>query len=217
MDLAWLDGFIRRGVKASAFLLLRSLEPMDHDATAKDGLAVPAPTAPPKFVPRFVGQAVSGVTPPQLGEAMIREVRPTVIDTSPTIAVLGEKMIRLIVLAPVAWLMLAPLFFRKIMPFFCKRYTLTNQRLMIQYGLKPRPRQSIPLAEIDEVRFDHKSYNTFYLSGTLEIVSHGEVKMRLTGVREPEGFRHAIINACCAWVPGKAKTFSHFISAGAKA
>ena len=98
-------------------------------------------------------------------------------------------------------------FLRKLTPFLCKRYTLTNQNLKIQRGLKPRPVQSIALADIDEVRFDHKSYNAFYLSGTLEIVSRGEVKMRLTGVPEPESFRHAIINACAAWVPGKAKLF----------
>jgi hypothetical protein len=79
---------------------------------------------------------------------------------------------------------------------------------MIQRGLKPRPRQSITLAEIDEVRFDHHSYNDFYKSGTLEIISQGQVRLLLTGVPEPESFRHAIVNACSAWVPGKAKAFA---------
>jgi Bacterial PH domain len=181
---------------------------MDHDFPANPAPVVPVPAvAPARPVTRFVAQAVSGVTPPQLGEAMIREVRPTVVDSSPTIAALGEKLLRGIITAPIAFLLLAPLFFRKIMPFLCKRYTLTNQSLKVQYGLKPRPTQSIPLAEIDEVRFDHQSYNPFYLSGTLEIVSRGEVRLRLTGVPEPESFRHAIINACAAWVPGRAKTF----------
>jgi hypothetical protein len=187
------------------------------DVTANNGPAVPpASTTPVPAVPRFVGQAVSGVTPPQLGEAMIREVRPGVVDTSPGLAVLGEKLIHSFILAPVGWFLLAPLYFRRIMPFLCKRYTLTNQRLMIQRGLKPRPIQSIPLAEIDEVRFDHHSYNAFFLTGTLEIVSKGEVKLRLTGVPEPESFRHAIVNSCSAWVPGKAKTFAAWLPANTK-
>jgi hypothetical protein len=163
-----------------------------------------------------VPQAVSGVTPPQLGEAMIREVRPGVVDTWAAAAVLGEKLIRSIILAPAGWAVLAPLYFRRIMPFLCKRYTLTNQRLMIQRGLKPRPVQSIPLAEIDEVRFDHHSYNSFFLTGTLEIISKGEVKLRLTGVPEPESFRHALVNAISAWVPGKAKTFAAWLPATTK-
>jgi len=154
--------------------------------------------------------------PPLLGEALIREVRPSVTDGSAGIASLAAKLMRTLVLAPVGWMLLAPLFARKFLPFLPKRYTLTNRRLMIQRGLRPRPVQSIPLAEIDEVRFDPSSYNRFYMSGTLEIVSKGEVRLRLTGVPAPEGFRVAIINAIGAWVPGKSKTFQPFIAANTK-
>lgn len=158
---------------------------------------------------------VTGVVAPQTGEAMIREVRPTVVEGSAALATLAEGMMRTLVLAPLAWLLLAPLWARKLMPFLPKCYTLTNQRLMIRRGLKPRPVQSIPLAEIDEVRFDPGSYNRFYASGTLEIVSRGQVQMRLTGVPAPEAFRQTIISAVGAWVPGKSKTFQPFIAASA--
>jgi hypothetical protein len=30
------------------------------------------------------------------------------------------------------------------------------------------------------------------------------VALKLAGVPEPEGFRHAVVNAVKAWVPGKA-------------
>ncbi len=159
---------------------------------------------------------VTGVMPPQLGEAIIREVRPSLVEGSAGIATLAEKLIRSIVLAPLGFLLLAPLFARKLLPFFPKRYTLTNQRITIKRGLKPREVQSVSLADIDEVRFDHGSYNPFYRAGTLEIISHGEVRLRLPGVPAPEAFRLAIINACGAWVPGKAKTFQPFVPASAK-
>jgi hypothetical protein len=147
---------------------------------------------------------------------MIREVRPSVVAASSGLALLGEKLTRTVILAPLAWLLLAPLFFKKLMPFVCKRYTLTNRRLMIQRGLKPKPTHQVELAEIDEVRFDPATYNTFYRCGTLEIISRGEVKLKLHGVPQPESFRQAIINATSAWVPGKAKVFAGFLPASAK-
>jgi len=191
---------------------------MSQEAIQNDRPASPTSTAPAdKPAVRIMTQPpVTGVTPPHLGEAIIREVRPTVVGASSGLALLGEKLTRTIILAPLAWLLLAPLFFKKIMPFVCKRYTLTNRRLMIQSGLKPTPAQSVDLAEIDGVRLDPASYSPFYRSGTLEVLSKGEVKLKLFGVPEPESFRHAIINACTAWVPGRAKTFATFIPASTK-
>ena len=84
-------------------------------------------------------QAVTGLTPPQLAEAVIREKWPAVVAVQPGLAVLAQALTRTILLAPVAWLLLAPAFALKFFPFLCKRYTLTNRRLMIQRGLKPRP------------------------------------------------------------------------------
>lgn len=190
---------------------------MDHEAIQKEPRAVTSNKITTEKAPvrGIVLPPVTGVMPPLLGEAMIREVRPTVVGASAAGAALGEKLTRTIILAPLAWALMAPLFFKKIMPFICKRYTLTNRRLMIQRGLKPKPVESIDLADIDEVRLDQAGYNAFYLSGTLEIVSKGVVKLKLFGVPEPESFRRAIINACSAWVPGKAKLFASFIPASA--
>jgi hypothetical protein len=147
---------------------------------------------------------VTGVIPPQTGEGMIREVFPTVVGLNPGVALLAKKLIRTFFLAPVGILLVAPLFALKFAPFLCRRYTLTNRRLMIQRGLKPAPVQQVALADIDEVRFDPQQVDPFYVSGTLEIVSKGQVALTLPGVPEPEGFRHAIVNAVKAWVPGKA-------------
>jgi hypothetical protein len=148
-------------------------------------------------------QAVTGVVSPQTSEAMIREVWPSVT-TSSGIATLGEKLIRSIVLAPLGWLLMIPIYFWKLAPFFARRYTLTNRRIMIQRGLKPTPREQVALADIDEVRLDRASANAFFRAATLDIISKGQVALKLPGVPDPESFRAAIRNACMAWVPGKA-------------
>jgi hypothetical protein len=150
-------------------------------------------------------QPVTGLTPPELGEARIRESWPSVLAIAPGVAKLGQKLIRSVALAPLGWLVQAPLFARKLAPFVCKRYTLTNRRLMIQKGWKPTPVQEVKLADIDDVRLDPASHDAYYRSGTLEVLSGGKVVLTLPGVPEPEGFRQAIINAVRAWAPGKLK------------
>jgi hypothetical protein len=129
-------------------------------------------------------------------------VLPSVTD-APGLAALCEKMMRTIVLAPVAWLILAWPYFKKIMPVTAKRYTLTNRRLMVRTGWKEKPAQEIALADIDDVRIEEGSYSHFYRSGTLEIVAKDQVALRLRGVPEPESFRRAILNARIAWAPKK--------------
>jgi hypothetical protein len=142
--------------------------------------------------------AVTGVVPPQRGEAIIRETWPGVDDV-PAIASLAHTLMRTIVLAPVAWLLLAPCYFKKILPVFAKRYTLTNRRLMIRRGWKARPKREVALADIDDVRIEEGSFNSFYRTATLEVVSRGEVAMRLRAVKDPESFRRAILGAKVAW------------------
>jgi hypothetical protein len=158
-------------------------------------------------------QAVTGLVPPQLDETTIRVVWPSVA-TSPAVAGMGRAMMRTIILAPLAWLMLAPFYFKKILPGLARRYTLTNRRLMIQRGWKRKSPQEIALSEIDDVRLNPDSYDGFYRTANLEIISKGQVVLTLLGVPNAESFRHAIVNAYKAWVPGKADT-GHFVPASA--
>jgi hypothetical protein len=182
-------------------LILLPPTDMDFDTRQRDD-AARQPVTPARAAAR---QAVAGLTPPQLGEAVIREKWPAVVAVQPGLAALAQALTRTILLAPVAWLLLAPVFALKFFPFLCKRYTLTNRRLMIQRGLKPRPVQEVSLAAIDDVRFDPASYNAFYRCGTLEAVSQGKVVLTLRGVSGPEAFRHSVLDAVRAWVPEKAK------------
>ena len=148
-------------------------------------------------------QAVTGLVPPQVAEAMIREVFPSVA-ASPAIAGLGRALMKSMILAPLAWPLLALLYFKKILPFLAIRYTLTNRRLMIRRGLQARPSHEVALSEIDDVRVERDANSEFYRAGNLVILADGKPIMTLVGVPEPESFRHAIINGYKAWVPGRA-------------
>jgi hypothetical protein len=175
-------------------------------STPVDPTAAPAtnhvsPSAP-GAVPS-TRQAITGVVPPDVGEALVREVFPTVLAGGAAVPSLARTFMKSIVLAPVGWLLLAPLFAKKLLPFVSTRYALTNRRLMIQKGLKPSPVQEVQLRDIDDVRLVDSTRDDFYLSATLEILSGGKVVLTLPGVPEPEGFRRAILSAVSAWVPGK--------------
>lgn len=140
-------------------------------------------------------QVVTGVIPPQTDEALIRELFPSVA---------ASPVAGLHRLGPFGWPILAIPYFAKVLPFLAKRYTLTNRRLMIRRGLRPKSVKEVLLAEIDDVRLKEGSYDRFYRAGTLEILSGGNVVLTLPAVPGPEAFRHAILSALKAWVPGKA-------------
>jgi hypothetical protein len=148
-------------------------------------------------------QAVTGVVPPQVAEAKIREAWPSVA-RSPAVANLGRALTRTIVLAPVAWLVMSVLYFGKVLPILARRYTLTNRRLMIRKGWSGKVAQEVALGDIDDVRLHADANSTFFRAATLEIVSKDKVVMTLPGTPEADSFRVAILNACNAWVPGRA-------------
>jgi hypothetical protein len=159
-------------------------------------------------------QAIAGLTPPDLGEARVREAWPSVA-RSPAIASLGKLLTRTIILAPLAWLLMSLVYFGKLFPFAATRYTLTNRRIMIRKGLKGKPGKEVPLADIDDVRVVTDGNSTFFRAGTIEIIHNGQVMLSLPGVPEPDSFRLAILNTRNAWVPGKAST-QPFIAASVK-
>jgi uncharacterized membrane protein YdbT with pleckstrin-like domain len=137
-----------------------------------------------------------------VSERTIREVWPSVTNI-PAAAALGKMLIRSIILAPLGWMLLLPIYFMKILPFIAKRYTLTNRRLMIQRGLKPKPSHEVALGEFDDVQIVESTIDTFYRSATLNILSGGKLVLQLPGTPDPESFRHAILDARIAWAPHK--------------
>jgi hypothetical protein len=141
-------------------------------------------------------QVITGVVPPT-EEALIRTAWPSVAG-SPGAGLAG-KLGKTFFLSPLAGLMMAPFYFRKVLPFFARRYALTNQRLMIQRGIRFKPAEQIELSKIDDVRIVPGSQDDFYRSATLEVISNGQVALTLPAVQEAESFRHAVLNAARSW------------------
>lgn len=159
-------------------------------------------------------QAVTGVIPPETAEARIREVWPSVA-RSRGIAALGKALTRTIILAPLGWLIMSAAYFGKLLPLAMTRYTLTNRRIMIRKGWGGIPEKEVALAQIDDVRLVPDSIDDFFRAADLEIISQGRVALTLPGVPDPESFRHVILSAATAWVPGRAKHLP-FIAASVK-
>jgi hypothetical protein len=152
-------------------------------------------------------QAVTGVAPPQLNEAIIRDIWPSVSANSAA-ASFARACYRSTIFAPIGWLALAPLKFQKLLAILpglsgmATRYRLTNRRLAICKGLRPQVDRDVSLDRIRDVRIVRDSNSDFFLAGTLEIVGdQGTKLMELPGVPEPESVRYAILQAAAAWGP----------------
>jgi hypothetical protein len=171
--------------------------------------------------------AILGVIPPQVQEVRIHERWPSVSaygGGAP--ARLGAQLqsrasglIRMVVhqplligivlmivllpvafaLAALAWVLMAPFYFLKIMPFTATRYTVTNRRVMIQKGLKPKPVQEVALTAISDVRPVAGTEHPFFLAADVEILSDGKQALLFKGVKEYEQFVQIVKDAYLAW------------------
>ena len=151
-------------------------------------------------------QAVTGVASAQ-SEALIREIWPCVT-TSLAASALASRLQRSIFLAPIGWLVLAPIWGSRLLAFLpglgglAKRYRLTNKRLAICSGFPPKTIDEVPLDRIHDVKVINEDSTGFYLAGTFEILdSSGRVILRLPGVPEPESVRQSIMQTVTAWGP----------------
>jgi hypothetical protein len=170
-------------------------------------------------------QAVMGIIPPQVAEARLAYRWPSVA-RFPGPARLGNAIIQtaknlvfavirmpvylsafLILPATVlatliafaAYLLLAPLYFSKVMPLMMTKYVLTNRRIMIQKGWSQKSAGEVPLEKLEEVRVVPGTEQPFYLAADLEIVADGRVSLTLHGVPEFRHFKVNIDNAYIAW------------------
>jgi len=159
----------------------------------------------------ITNQPFAGLTPPNVGEARIRDAYPSVAANF-AIATLGYRLTQTIILAPLAWLVMGGVYFGKLLPGIGRRYSLTNRRLMIRAGWKGTPIAEVALADIDDVRIVTDANSNFFRAGNLEVIKAGKVVLTLPGVPCPDAFRQAVLTACDAWVPGRCKA-QPFISA----
>jgi hypothetical protein len=152
-------------------------------------------------------QAVMRAAPSPLDETIIRDIWPSV-SANAAAANFARACYRSIVFAPIGWLALAPLYFKKLLAALpglsglAVRYRLTNRRLMICKGMRPQPSQEVSLDQIKDVAVITDGNSEFFFSGTLEIRdAAGRSLMTLPGVREPESVRQHILQAAASWGP----------------
>lgn len=88
----------------------------------------------------------------------------------------------------------------QLMPFVCRRYTLTNRRIMIRKGLSAVGGPWIKLDEFDSIQIEVLPGQQWLNAGEL-VFRHGDREiLRLSGVSRPEIFRQVCLTAQTALV-----------------
>jgi hypothetical protein len=88
----------------------------------------------------------------------------------------------------------------QLMPWVCRRYTLTNRRIIIRKGLRALDERWISLDDFDAIEVDVLPGQEWLHAGDL-IFQHGDHEvLRLPGVSRPEAFRRVCLTARTALV-----------------
>jgi hypothetical protein len=88
----------------------------------------------------------------------------------------------------------------QLMPFICRRYLLTNRRVIVQKGLQPAEERAIGLDEFDAIEVAVLPGQDWLHAGELVFRRNGAEVFRLSGVSRPEVFRQVCLKARTALV-----------------
>ncbi len=83
----------------------------------------------------------------------------------------------------------------QLMPFVCRRYALTNRRIIIRKGLMPIDERWLSLDEFDSIEVESLPGQHWLHAGELIFKRAGAEALRLSGVSRPEVFRHVCLTA----------------------
>ncbi len=162
-----------------------------------------------------VKQPIAGVVPPELAEATIMTVWPSLAATGAGRALGRLYAIRLgfppftlghlIALATIP--IVVPMYFWKFiaallggLPGTVSRYVLTNRRVVIRDGIKPVDQRWVELDRFDTIAVETRPGQAWYRAGDL-IFRMGPIEtFRLDGVPHPDVFRHICLSAHQAYV-----------------
>ena len=81
----------------------------------------------------------------------------------------------------------------QLMPVVCRRYTLTDRRIIIRKGLSAVDEKGVDLDEFDAIEVQVLSGQAWHRSGDLVFQRDGTEVLRLRGVSRPEVFRQACL------------------------
>lgn len=155
-----------------------------------------------------MSQAISGVSPPELGETTVMTVWPSIAATG-----LGRLIGRLSsnqtgygfftlgkLLALASIPLALPIFFYMLLPGVSRRYRLTNRRLIVHRWLTDTVDKSISLEDFDSIEVVVRPGQQWYPAGDL-VFRKGPVEVfQLSGVPRPEVFRQNCLKTRTAYV-----------------
>ena len=160
-----------------------------------------------------MNQPIAGVTPSELAEVTCKVVWPTIGATRAGRLVgrlaavrlgLGEFFTLGKLLAVATIPLSLAVFGWQLMPYVCRRYTLTNRRIIIRKGLMGVDGRWISLDEFDSIQIEVLPGQDWLHAGDL-VFRHGESEvLRLAGVARPETFRQVCLTARAALVSVRA-------------
>jgi hypothetical protein len=150
-------------------------------------------------------QAITGVSPPELSEVGIATAWPSIAVTSLG-RWLGRRFENNTVVGPLhlsigrIWVLMSiplalKLYFFNLLPFRCRRYRLTNRRVIIQKGLAAVDERWTSLDDFDEIQIIVQPGQAWYRCGDLAFVKGKVESLRLIAVPHPEAFRATCLKA----------------------
>ena len=148
-------------------------------------------------------QAITGVVSPGSGEVTSMTIWPTIgsFALGRTVGKLAANPIGwgIFTLGNVLALVTIPIslvaFAWRLLPFVARRYTITNQRVMVQKGLSKAEEKSIRLDEFDAIEVRVTPGQEFFHAGDLIFKRGSEEVLSLSGVSRPESFRQVCLKA----------------------
>jgi len=145
-----------------------------------------------------------GLAPPELDEVDAMTIWPT-IGAHPLGRLVGRLCAckigigEFFTLGKIWALVTIPLslavFFWQLMPYICRRYTLSNRRIIIRRGLQPLDAKWVDLDGFETIEVEVLPGQEWLHAGEL-IFKRGESEvLHLSGVSRPEVFRQVCLNA----------------------
>ncbi len=151
-----------------------------------------------------MNQPIAGVTPAELAEVTCKVVWPTIGATRAGRLVGRLAAVRLgwgefFTLGKLLALATIPLslavFCWQLMPYVCRRYALTNRRIIVRKGLLPMDGRWLELDEFETIDVAVLPGQAWLHAGDLIFRHGGNEVLRLRGVSRPEVLRHVCLTA----------------------
>ncbi len=149
-------------------------------------------------------QPISGLTPPEVEEVTVMTVFPS-MGATPFGRFIGRLcgvqwgIGKFFTLGKLFALLLIPValiyFFWRLSPWACRRYRLTNRRLIVHRWLGSQELRSIPLDGFDQIDVEVLPGQEWFPCGNLIFRKGPILVFELEGVREPDVVQHAILKA----------------------